>query len=104
MLLVGILYLLFENSVLADPKSTPHSTLDSMTKMILGLQIGLIALAMIVTRSSVASLQAKRGLPLGNQVVGWFVLGKALSSQPCHLPADFYSCILDSPFHVRLTT
>lgn len=30
---------------------------------------------MIVTRSSVASLQAKQGLPLGNQVVGWFVFG-----------------------------
>jgi hypothetical protein len=31
---------------------------------------------MIVTRSSVASLQAKKGLPLGTQVVGWFTLGK----------------------------
>jgi phosphatidylinositol glycan class N len=36
----------------------------------------MILLAVIVTRSSVASLQAKEGLPLGNQVVGWFVLGK----------------------------
>ena len=31
-------------------------------------------LAMIVTRSSALSLQAKEGLPLGNQVVGWIVL------------------------------
>lgn len=36
----------------------------------------MILLAVIVTRSSAASLQAKQGLPLGNQVVGWFVLGK----------------------------
>jgi GPI ethanolamine phosphate transferase 1 len=36
----------------------------------------MILLAIIVTRSSAMSLQAKEGLPLGNQVVGWLVLGK----------------------------
>lgn len=36
----------------------------------------MILLAVIVTRSSAASLQAKQGLPLGNQVVAWFVLGE----------------------------
>lgn len=35
---------------------------------------------MVVTRSSVASLQAKQGLPLGAQVVGWFTLGKLIFS------------------------
>ena len=30
---------------------------------------------MIVTRSSALSLQAKLGLPRGNQIVGWAVLG-----------------------------
>ena len=30
---------------------------------------------MIVTRSSALSLQAKQGLPRGNQIVGWLVLG-----------------------------
>ncbi|RYP03694.1 hypothetical protein DL764_004955 [Monosporascus ibericus] len=36
--------------------------------------VGLIILAMLVTRSSALSLQAKQGLPPGNQVVGWLVL------------------------------
>lgn len=31
---------------------------------------------MIITRSSVISLQAKTGLPIFNQVLGWLVLGK----------------------------
>jgi hypothetical protein len=42
-------------------------------------QIGFIILAMIVTRSSALSLQAKVGLPRGNQLVGWVVLGKESS-------------------------
>lgn len=38
----------------------------------------MVLLALIVTRSSVVSLQAKQGLPLGNQVVGWGVLVASL--------------------------
>lgn len=45
------------------------------------MQVGFIALAIAVTRSSVASLQAKQGLPLGTQMVGWATLGKRLSFQ-----------------------
>ena len=75
--LVGVLYLLFEKSILSTPRSDRTSTtaLDSLSKNILGAQIGLIVLAMVVTKSSVTSIQAKQGLPLGNQVVGWIVLG-----------------------------
>lgn len=82
---VGVLYLQFENSILLSPPkkqnagqpsaATPGS--NSLSQTILGVQIGLILLAMIVTWSSIASLQAKRGLPLGNQAVGWLVLSTA---------------------------
>jgi phosphatidylinositol glycan class N len=40
----------------------------------------MVLLALIVTHSSVTSLQAREGLPIGNQVVGWFVLGKLSSN------------------------
>lgn len=46
--------------------------------------MGLIALSMILTRSSVLSLQAKQGLALGNQIVGWSVLGRTIEL-PLHL-------------------
>jgi phosphatidylinositol glycan class N len=72
MVSVGVLYLVFEKSILSSPDL---STMDLLSKSILGAQVGLIMLAMFVTRSSIASLQAKRGLPLGNQVVGWLILG-----------------------------
>lgn len=80
---VGILYLQFEKSILffppkkwsaGQPSPPPTPGSNSFSQSILGVQIGLILLAMVVTWSSIASLQAKRGLPLGNQVVGWLVL------------------------------
>jgi hypothetical protein len=39
------------------------------------LQIGLIALTMILTQISATALQNKEGLPFGNQLLGWTVLG-----------------------------
>lgn len=74
MVSVGVLYLLFEKSILASVTKTSLSPDTSLSKSILGIQIGLIMLAMIVTQSSIGSLQAKRGLPVGNQVVGWIIL------------------------------
>ena len=77
--LVGVLYLFFEKSILPPEgaDSLAGHTLRGPSKFIIGAQTGLIFLAMVVTRSSIGSLQGKRGLPLGNQVVGWIVLGKA---------------------------
>ena len=76
MVSVGVFYLVFQKSILASKSS---STRDLLSEIILGAQIGLIMLAMFVTRSSIASLQAKQGLPLGNQVVGWLILGMPLA-------------------------
>ena len=74
MVLVGVLYILFEKSILSSTTGSKQASLDDLSATLLGVQIGLIMLAMIVTRSSVVSLQAKLGLPLGNQVVGWIIL------------------------------
>ncbi|KKZ59321.1 GPI ethanolamine phosphate transferase 1 [[Emmonsia] crescens] len=78
MVLTGLLYLIFEESI------TPHSKTLSIavsrgSRRIMGMQIGMILLAIIVTRSSIMSLQAKEGLPLGNQAVGWSVLVASLA-------------------------
>ena len=75
---VGLLYLLFEKSMLPTSRSDSLAspTADGLSRSILGIQLGEIVLAMLITRSSVASLQARRGLPLGNQVAGWIVLGR----------------------------
>ena len=77
MVSVGLLYLLFEKSILASSSSggLASPTADSLSRNILGVQVGQIVLAMIVTRSSINSIQAKRGLPVGNQVIGWILLG-----------------------------
>lgn len=78
MVVVGLLYLVFEDFVLADFSSAkkPSTTPSSLNRTLVGIQIGLIVLAMFITRSSALSLQAKQGLPLGNQVMGWAVLRK----------------------------
>lgn len=51
-------------------------------------QIGFIILAMMVTRSTVLTLQAKLRLPRGNQIVGWFVLGRSFTSGFQEVDAD----------------
>ncbi|KAJ5090560.1 GPI ethanolamine phosphate transferase 1 [Penicillium argentinense] len=73
MFLTGVLYLLFEDTILGRGSSQSRTNKVG-SRIIMGFQVGMVLLAVIVTRSSVTSLQAREGLPFGNQVVGWFVL------------------------------
>lgn len=83
MFFTGLLYLLFEGDILKRSKTQLSDAVsNSGSRVIMGMQVGMVLLATIVTRSSAASLQAKQGLPLGNQVVGWGVLGR-------YRPSDF---------------
>lgn len=72
----GILYIVFERSITTQSQSRKSTvaSLNNVSRSIMGVQVGMILLAILVTRSSVASLQAKEGLPIGNQVTSWIVL------------------------------
>lgn len=85
MVIVGILYLVLEDFVLSDfgMSEKPPPPRNHVSRTIVGIQIGLTLLSMVVTRSSALSLQAKQGLPRGNQLMGWFVLGASLTSASC---------------------
>lgn len=77
MVAVGIVYLIFEKQLLQQTKLPGDSTEpadDKLSRSLIGVQIGFIVLALLVTRSSALSLQAKLGLPRGNQIVGFAVL------------------------------
>ncbi|KAI0014281.1 GPI ethanolamine phosphate transferase 1 [Xylariaceae sp. FL0662B] len=78
MVAVGVLYLIFEDRLLAvyltPGKSDVQRKNNQISRVLIGIQTGLILLAIIVTRSSALSLQAKLGLPRGNQIVAWLVL------------------------------
>ncbi|KAI9736074.1 MAG: Glycosyl phosphatidyl inositol anchor synthesis [Claussenomyces sp. TS43310] len=87
MVAIGLLYLMFEKSILAGSKLKSDSTApadNSISRLLIGAQIGLIILAMYVTRSSALSLQAKQGLPRGNQILGWLVLVLSLVMPVVH--------------------
>ncbi|CAG8908549.1 unnamed protein product [Penicillium egyptiacum] len=82
MFLTGILYLLFEDAIIGrrDPESKDPNAIGRVgSRIIMGIQLGMVLLAVIVTRSSVLSLQARQGLPFGNIVVGWVVLVASLT-------------------------
>ncbi|KAM0291823.1 hypothetical protein ACHAO9_003376 [Fusarium lateritium] len=75
MTVIGLAYLVLEDFILSDFTSFQSKSKRLHTnRMLLGIQVGLIVLAMFVTHSSATSLQAKLGLPKGNQAVGWVVL------------------------------
>ncbi|KAL2172034.1 hypothetical protein VTG60DRAFT_771 [Thermothelomyces hinnuleus] len=76
MVVVGILYLVLEDFVLSDFawSDKPSAPRRHVSRTLVGIQIGLTILSIVVTRSSALSLQAKQGLPRGNQILGWVVL------------------------------
>jgi GPI ethanolamine phosphate transferase 1 len=80
MLFVGALYLFFEDSIIEQLPSTKRKEGEQdktlISRAVVGIQVGLVMLSILVTRSSVASLQAKQGLPLGTQLVGWLTMSK----------------------------
>jgi len=82
MVVVGLLYLVLEDFVLADFtwEEKPTTPNNHVSRTLVGIQIGLTILSMVVTRSSALSLQAKQGLPPGNQLMGWIVLGKSTTA------------------------
>lgn len=78
MVMIGLTYLSLESFVLRDFSSdTTPPVKKHVNRALVGAQIGLVILAMLVTRSTVIALKAKKGLPLGNQVAGLFVLSKS---------------------------
>ena len=75
MFAAGAIYLFFEHNITSRSRSKKGSTTPPyLSRTVMGVQLGVTLLTILVTRSSVKSLQAKKGLPLGNQVVGWFAL------------------------------
>ncbi|KAF2275653.1 PigN-domain-containing protein [Westerdykella ornata] len=88
MFAVGVLYLLFEKSILYDAESSEDElsvpTVDHSTRIVIGVQLGLVALAMIVTRSSIWYIQSKAGLPTGTKAVGWITLMASLCMPMLH--------------------
>lgn len=86
---MGLVYMIFGTTITdgLPANQTIRSALvananrDLIGKSLVGVQVGLIGLAMYVTSSSLRSLQSKQGLPLGNQVIGWSVLGMSFCSR-----------------------
>ncbi|EEP77820.1 hypothetical protein UREG_02669 [Uncinocarpus reesii 1704] len=78
MLATGLLYLVFEDSLTTQSENGTRKSSSNAARVIMGIQLGVILLTMIITRSSITALQAKKGLPLGNQVMGWVAMVSSL--------------------------
>jgi phosphatidylinositol glycan class N len=90
MLAIGIAYIAFEDRIIEQLPETKEAEKASgkplITQTVFGAQVGLIVLAMIVTRSGIAAVATREGLPLGTQVAGWLTL----STYPVLPPPDPY--------------
>lgn len=87
MFAVGALYLLFEKSILAGTTSNDElaePAIDDKSRFILSVQLGLVLLSLIVTRSSIGYIKAGEGLPLGVLVVGRTTLFASLFVPQLH--------------------
>lgn len=86
MLGVGVGYLFFEQAITSQSRSAKPTSgkLSALSRAIMGVQLGIILLTLLVTRSSIASLSAKKGLPLGNQVIGWLCLVSSVTLPFAH--------------------
>ena len=98
----GFLYLIFERrlAVTQTTKGGPqeHPLSNDFSRGIIGIQVGLVGLSMLVTRSSVTSLRARLGLPLGTQIVGWVVLSKFTTARFITVTDDCLVASLVIPF------
>ncbi|KAI6012845.1 Phosphatidylinositolglycan class N-domain-containing protein [Pisolithus microcarpus] len=93
MLLLGALHLYHGSRNIVD-KSVRISSIVQISSMTTsrfateGTQLGLVAAMILVTSSSVNSLQAKAGLPRLNQVAAWLILASSSVSpfvpKVCH--------------------
>ncbi|TID20503.1 GPI ethanolamine phosphate transferase 1 [Venturia nashicola] len=96
MLVVGTLYLFYEDSITEQPPSTKRAEAAEekplISRVVIGIQVGLVMLAIVVTRSSVASIQSKQGLPLGTQLVGWLTMIASVTVPVLHRlqPSNHY--------------
>ena len=85
MLAIGILYLVFDSRILGSSEN-----ISPFSRVVIGAQTGLVALAMATTWSSITSIQAKQGLPIGTQVVGWATFGMCVLSA-IRLTTNFFN-------------
>ncbi|KIW06098.1 uncharacterized protein PV09_03267 [Verruconis gallopava] len=75
---IGVMYLVFEDRIVNQLEGVTVEQ-SPFARTIFGLQIGLVFLSMVVTRSGISSISAKQGLPIGTQIVGWLTLIASLT-------------------------
>jgi GPI ethanolamine phosphate transferase 1 len=75
MLVGGLGYLALEDQITSQSRSgTANRQASLLSRILMGVQLGVLLLTIVVTHSSVLSMQAGKGLPLGNQVTSWVCL------------------------------
>ncbi|CBX90965.1 Glycosyl phosphatidyl inositol anchor synthesis [Plenodomus lingam] len=82
MFAVGMLYLVFEDRILEGEPI--DRKVHEISRLLIGVQLGLILLSMIVTKSSIGYIRGRQGLPLGVLTVGWTTLIASLFMPQLH--------------------